>query len=76
MTSWNGLASRAPLPTPVLMKLNKLIVTALEDPELQEKAIKLGMDARGSTPEQMRDRMASDIVKWRTVIEKANIAAQ
>jgi tripartite-type tricarboxylate transporter receptor subunit TctC len=64
------------LPDPVLRKLNKLIVTALEDPALRDKALKLGMDARGSTPEEMRDRMARDIVRWRGVIEKANLAAE
>ena len=76
VTSWNGLASRAGLPDPILRKLNKLIVTSLEDPALQEKALRLGMDARGSTPEEMRDRMARDIVRWRSVIEKANIAPE
>ncbi len=76
VTSWNGLASRAGLPEPILRKLNKLIVTALEDPALQDKALRLGMEARGSTPEAMRDRMASDIVKWRSVIEQANIAPE
>jgi len=76
VTSWNGLASRAGLPDPVLRKLNRLIVTALEDRELRERALKLGIDTRGSTPEQMRDRMARDIVKWRVVIEKANITTQ
>ena len=75
VTSWNGLASRAGMPEPILRKLNNLIVTALKDPSLQEKALKLGMDARGSTPEEMRDRMAHDIVRWRGVIEKANLAA-
>ena len=74
VTSWNGLASRAGLPDPILKKLNSLIVTALQDPTLQEKALALGMDAHGSTPEQMRDRMAQDIVRWRGVIEKANIS--
>jgi len=76
VTSWNGLASRAGLPDPILRKLNKLIVTALEDRALQDKALRLGMDARGSTPEEMRDRMARDIVRWRSVIEKANIAPE
>lgn len=76
VTSWNGLASRAGLADPILRKLNKLIVTALEDPALQDKALRLGMEARGSTPEEMRNRMAQDIVKWRTVIEKANISAE
>jgi tripartite-type tricarboxylate transporter receptor subunit TctC len=76
VTSWNGLASRAGLPEPILRKLNGLILAALADPTLQEKGLKLGIDMRGSTPEQMRDRMAKDIVKWRNVIEKANIAPE
>jgi tripartite-type tricarboxylate transporter receptor subunit TctC len=76
VTSWNGLSTRAGLPEPILRKLNKLIVTALADPVVREKALRLGIDARGSTPEEMRARMARDIQKWRTVIEKANIPTQ
>ena len=57
-------------------KLNKLIVTALEDPALQERAQKLGIEARGSTPEAMRERMARDVARWRGVIEKANIVTE
>jgi tripartite-type tricarboxylate transporter receptor subunit TctC len=76
VTSWNGLSSRAGLPKPILGKLNKLIVTALADPGVREKALKLGIDAHGSTPQEMHDRMARDIVKWRTVIEKAHIATR
>ena len=76
VTSWNGLSTRSGTPDPVVKKLNKLVVTALEDPTIKERALKLGIDARGSTPEQMRERMARDIVKWRDVIEKASISAQ
>jgi len=76
VTSWNGLSSRAGLPDPILKKLNKLIVTALEDPALQEKAQKLGIEARGSTPEAMRERMARDVARWKGVIEKANIVTE
>jgi tripartite-type tricarboxylate transporter receptor subunit TctC len=76
VTSWNGLAAPAGLPPDVLKTLNELIVTALADPTLQENALKLGMEARGSTPEEMRARMARDIVKWRSVIEKAGIPKQ
>jgi tripartite-type tricarboxylate transporter receptor subunit TctC len=75
VTSWNGLSTRAGTPDPIVRKLNKLVVTALEDPVLQEKAQRLGIEARGSTPEAMRERMARDIVRWRGVIEKANLVA-
>jgi tripartite-type tricarboxylate transporter receptor subunit TctC len=73
VTSWNGLSSRAGLPAPILAKLNKIIVTSLADPAVRAKALKLGIDASGSTPKEMHDRMAHDIGKWRTVIEKAHI---
>jgi tripartite-type tricarboxylate transporter receptor subunit TctC len=76
VTSWNGLASAAGLPADVLAVLNGQINAALSDPALQETAAKLGIDARGSTPAEMRDRMAADIQKWATVIEKAGIEKQ
>ena len=76
VTSWNGLASRAGMPEPILRKLNNLIVTALKDPSLQEKALKLGMDARGSTPEQLAALLASEVQRWSAVIQRAGIPKQ
>jgi tripartite-type tricarboxylate transporter receptor subunit TctC len=76
VTSWNGLASAAGMPADVLGVLNRHINAALSDPALQGAASKLGMDARGSTPEEMRDRMAADIKKWAAVIEKSGIEKQ
>ena len=76
VTSWNGLASAAGMPADVLAVLNGHINAALSDPALQETATKLGIDARGSTPDEMRDRMAADIQKWAAVIEKAGIEKQ
>jgi tripartite-type tricarboxylate transporter receptor subunit TctC len=76
VTSWNGLASAAGLPADVLAALNGHINAALSDPGLQQTAAKLGIDTRGSTPQEMRDRMATDIKKWAAVIEKAGIAKQ
>jgi putative tricarboxylic transport membrane protein len=73
VTSWNGLAARAGTPADVVKLLNTEINRALAAPDVQEKSRRLGMDARGTTPEEMRDRMARDIAKWRDVIEKAGI---
>jgi tripartite-type tricarboxylate transporter receptor subunit TctC len=76
VTSWNGLATAAGLPADVLAILNGHINAALSDPGLLAAASKLGMDARGSTPDEMRNRMAADIQKWAAVIEKAGIEKQ
>jgi putative tricarboxylic transport membrane protein len=74
--SWNGLAAAAGMPAQTLAILNQHINAALSDPALQATASTLGMDARGSTPQEMRDRMAADVQKWAAVIEKAGIPKQ
>jgi tripartite-type tricarboxylate transporter receptor subunit TctC len=76
VTSWNGLASAMGMPAETLAILNQNINAGLTDPALQATAAALGMDARGSTPQEMRDRMAADVQKWAAVIEKAGIEKQ
>jgi tripartite-type tricarboxylate transporter receptor subunit TctC len=73
VTSWNGVAARAGTPTDIVNMLSVAINHALAAPEIQEKSRALGIDARGSTPQEMHDRMAQDIAKWDDVIEKAHI---
>jgi tripartite-type tricarboxylate transporter receptor subunit TctC len=76
VTSWNGVAARADVPADVIALLNSEIRRAVAAPDLQERALRLGLEASASTPEEMHDRMASDIAKWRRVIEKAGISKQ
>jgi tripartite-type tricarboxylate transporter receptor subunit TctC len=76
VTSWNGLASAIGMPAETLAILNQHINAGLTDPALQATAAALGMEARGSTPQEMRDRMAADVQKWAAVIEKAGIEKQ
>jgi tripartite-type tricarboxylate transporter receptor subunit TctC len=43
---------------------------------VQEQYRGLGIHAEPSTPQQMHDRLARDIAKWRDVIDKAGIPKQ
>jgi tripartite-type tricarboxylate transporter receptor subunit TctC len=76
VTSWNGLSGPAGLPPDVLKLLNAEINRALAAPDLAQKAQGLGIDATGSTPEEMHDRLARDAQKWREVIDRAGIPKQ
>jgi len=76
ITSWNALSAPGGLPKDILGVLNRDIVAALANPNLRAKARELGLNAQGSTPEEMRERMARDIKRWGEVIEKAGIAKQ
>jgi tripartite-type tricarboxylate transporter receptor subunit TctC len=73
VTSWNGLGASAKVPADIIGSLNVAVNNALSDPALTAKALNLGIDATGSTPQQMHDRLAADVAKWRDVIEKAGI---
>jgi tripartite-type tricarboxylate transporter receptor subunit TctC len=74
----NGQAIAGPkgVPDDIVQTLSADIDRALAAPDLQQKASRLGMQARGSTPEQMRERLVRDIAKWRQVIDRAGIPKQ
>jgi len=76
VTSWNGVAVRAGTPADIVNALSAAINRGLAAPEVQNKSRALGIDAHGTTPQEMHDRMARDIAKWHDVIEKAHIPKQ
>lgn len=76
VTSWNAISAPAGIPDPIVRLLSREIVAALKLPDVQEKALQFGLDARGTTPEEMRERMIADIAKWAAVIEKAGLERQ
>lgn len=73
VTSWNAIFAPAGTPPEVVAILNKALNEVLADPEVRRKALELGIDARGSTPEDIRARLKDDIAKWSAVIAKAGI---
>lgn len=72
-SSWNGIAAPAGVPAPIIAKLNQAVVEALQTPEAQATGRKLGMEMRGSTPEELQAKLKSDIAKWTDLIAKAHI---
>jgi tripartite-type tricarboxylate transporter receptor subunit TctC len=76
VTSWNAVSAPAATPDDVVHFLSKEIREALKSPDIQDKALLFGLDARGTTPEEMQARMRADIEKWRAVIEKAGLQKQ
>jgi tripartite-type tricarboxylate transporter receptor subunit TctC len=73
VTGWNGIGAHAGVPAEIITLLNTEIRRALAAPDIQDRMLHLGLDAQGSTPQEMHDQMAKDIARWREVIEKAGI---
>jgi tripartite-type tricarboxylate transporter receptor subunit TctC len=73
---WNGLLAPANTPRPIVDKLNKAIVTALQSPEMQKLLAEQGLEAAGNSPEEFAKLMHADIEKWIRVTHDAGIQPQ
>jgi tripartite-type tricarboxylate transporter receptor subunit TctC len=74
--SWNAIFGPGGTPPDVIRTLNAALREVLDMPELQQRALDLGIEAKASSPEEILDRLKGDIDKWAAVIERAGIAKQ
>jgi tripartite-type tricarboxylate transporter receptor subunit TctC len=76
VVSWNAMFARAGTPPDIIKTLNNALQELLDDAEIKKKLLSFGIEARAGAPEAIGERLKSDIVKWRAVIEKAQIPKQ
>jgi tripartite-type tricarboxylate transporter receptor subunit TctC len=76
VVSWNALFAPAATPPEAIARLNAGLREVLAQPEVKQKLLDLGIEARSGSPEELRQRLISDIAKWSAVIEKAGIPKQ
>ena len=74
--SWNGLAAPARTPKPVIERLNREVVAALNHPDVRRRLAELNVDAQASTPDQASALLASEVKRWGEVIVRARIPQQ
>lgn len=72
-SSWSAISAPAKTPRRIIDRLNKEVNAAVAAPEVKQRFQDLGVVARGSTPEDFRKLLESEIAKWRNVIEAAKI---
>jgi len=75
-SSWNGISASARTPKDVIEKLNKAVLYALNNNEVRVKLLDLGIEPKGSSSEEMKDLISSDVKKWKVIIENAKIEKQ
>ena len=76
VVSWNALFAPAATPPDIVKTLNQALQEILVEPEVKKRLLELGIEAKGSSPEEISARLKADIDKWQKVIEKAGIAKQ
>jgi tripartite-type tricarboxylate transporter receptor subunit TctC len=70
---WHGLAGPKGLPKDVVTKINAEANQILKVKEMEKLLATDGVAPAGGTPEQFAATIKSDIERWRTVVQKANI---
>ncbi len=74
--SWIGLAAPAGTPKPIVERLNAEVLRVLQIPEVRARLEALGGEARGSTPQEMKERVINEVARWKKVIAESKIAQQ
>ncbi len=73
VTSWNGTFAPAGTPPEIIGLLNRSIREIVAIPEVKQRYAELGIEAKASTPEEVKARLEGDIKKWAALIERAGI---
>ncbi len=71
--SWVGMVGPAGMPRDITEKLNNATNQALKQPEVRERLAGIGMSPMVLTPEQLKDVIGAEVVKWVKLAKDANI---
>ena len=73
---WVGLLAAAGTPKPIVDRLNKELLQALNQPEVQKRLKDLGAISVGDSPAEFKAFLEKDKARWAKVIEAAGITAE
>ena len=70
---WYGLLAPVATPPAIIARLNRDLAQVLSAPEMKERLLGAGVEARASTPAEFHNLIARDIARWADVVKKAKI---
>jgi tripartite-type tricarboxylate transporter receptor subunit TctC len=71
--SWQAVAAPKGLPKEVKEKLHSALVASLNDADTKKRLEDLGFEVVANTPEQFEKYLASELARWKQVIQAGNI---
>ncbi|MDX3907811.1 MAG: tripartite tricarboxylate transporter substrate binding protein [Pigmentiphaga sp.] len=71
--SWYGFFAPAGTPAAIVERISKVAVESLQDPQVKKMMQENGLTPIGNNPRDATDYLRDEIVKWRKMIEAANI---
>lgn len=73
VTQWYALFAPAKTPTAIINRLNKELNLTLNDKANEKKIEDQGAEVETGTPEQLKNLVQKEVVRWKKVVESAKI---
>ena len=70
---WLGIFAPTGLPADALTKLNTALLTTLAEPQVKTALAKVGVEPRGTSPQQGAEILKAEFEKWKKVITEGKI---
>ena len=74
MGSWMALLAPKGTPQPIVMRMNKILNDAINNPDIKARVAASGGELVGGTPQDLTDRINTELTRWATVIERNKLA--
>ena len=76
VTVWYGILATGRTPKPIIDKLNREIVKALQSADVRQQLVSLGLEPAGSTPGQFGAKIRAEMAQWAQVVKRAGIKVE
>lgn len=76
LNAWVGIFAPSDTPAEVLAQLSQALEEAVSDPAVKERAAGAGIEARYESPEQLQQRVDTELKYWADTIKAAGIEAE
>ena len=73
---WYAVYGPKALPKEIAARWNSEINRLLQLPDVKERMAGLGVEPAGGTPEQLREHVKREIIKWQNVVKMAQIKSE
>jgi len=73
LNAWNGFVVRSGTPKAIIDKIAQAVIAAAKDPKNAAQLQKLGIQANGTTPEEMADQIKREQPQFDIAIKAANL---
>lgn len=73
VTHWYGIWGPKNIPREIVLRWNREVAKVLHSDAVEKWLLKEGLEPAGGPPEEFRDRIKSDVEKWRKVVKEAKI---